>query len=118
MLQASANAWNRGDLESVLDDYLDSNETAFIGSTVFFGVDQIRERYLASYWKSGMPAQQLAFEDIHVRPLGAEHALARGKYVLTNPDGSAGGTGYFSLVLVRTSDGWRIIHDHSSSSPS
>ena len=118
MLQASANAWNRGDLESFLDDYLDSDETAFVGSAVSFGVDQIRERYLASYWKTGMPAQQLGFEDIHVRPLGSDHALARGKYVLTNPDGSAGGTGYFSLVLVRTDDGWRIIHDHSSSSPS
>jgi uncharacterized protein (TIGR02246 family) len=117
MLQASAAAWNRGDLEGFLDDYLDSNETTFVGSAVSFGVDQIRERYLASYWSTGRAEQQLRFEDVHVRPLGSDHALTRGTYVLIDADGSEGGRGFFTLVMVRTGDGWRIIHDHSSAAP-
>lgn len=117
MLRASAEAWNRGDLESFLDDYLDSSETTFVGSDVSFGVDEIRERYLRSYWRTGQPEGLLRFEDLHVRPLGTDHALARGRYVLTDRNGAEQGTGFFSLVLVRTSDGWRIIHDHSSSTP-
>ena len=117
MLRASAEAWNRGDLESFLDDYLDSPETTFVGTDLSFGVDRIRERYLRSYWRTGRPEGLLRFEDLHVRPLGADHALAHGRYVLTDPNGGEQGTGFFSLVLVRTSDGWRIIHDHSSSTP-
>lgn len=115
MLRASAADWNRGDLDGFLDDYLDSPQTAFVGSEVSFGVDQIRARYLRSYWSTGTPEDLLAFEDIHVRPLGSDHALARGRYVLTNRStGEQSSTGMFSLVLVRTPDGWRIIHDHSS----
>ena len=118
MLQASAESWNRGDLEGFLDDYLNSPETAFVGSSVTYGVDEIRSRYKASYWKTGVPAQHLRFEDLKVRPLGPDHALTSGRYVLMNPTSRAvEGTGRFSLVLARTGDGWKIIHDHSSESP-
>jgi uncharacterized protein (TIGR02246 family) len=117
MLRASAEDWNNGDLDGFLDDYLDSPETAFVGSDVSFGVEEIRARYLRSYWSTGRPEGLLAFEDIHVRPLGADHALARGRYVLTDRStGAQTSTGMFTLVLVRTPDGWRIIHDHSSAS--
>lgn len=115
MLTASAASWNAGDLEGFLDDYLDAPGTAFVGSTVTHGVDEIRRRYQASYWKTGTPVQHLRFEDIEVRPLGGEHALALGRYVLLTP-GTANveGQGWFSLVLQRTAAGWKIIHDHSS----
>jgi uncharacterized protein (TIGR02246 family) len=116
MLHASADAWNRGDLEAFLDDYLDAPETTFVGTDVVFGVDAIRERYLRSYWSTGRPDGLLRFEDLAVRPLGASHALARGTYVLTDRAGTETGRGMFTLVLVHTDDGWRIIHDHSSSS--
>jgi len=118
MLRESAEDWNRGDLDGFLDDYLNSPETAFVGSDVSFGVEAIRARYLRSYWSTGRPEGLLSFEDIHVRPIGSDHALARGRYLLTDRStGRLTSTGMFSLVLVQTSDGWRIIHDHSSASP-
>lgn len=116
MLEASARSWNDGDLEGFLDDYLDSPETAFVGSTLTFGVPAIRSRYQASYWRTGRAEQHLRFEDIEVRPLGTDHALALGRYLLSNPgSGESEGRGWFTLVLRRTAPGtWRIIHDHSS----
>ena len=118
MLRESAEDWYRGDLDGFLDDYLNSPETAFVGSDVSFGVEAIRARYLRSYWSTGRPEGLLSFEDIHVRPIGSDHALARGRYLLTDRStGRLTSTGMFSLVLVQTSDGWRIIHDHSSASP-
>jgi uncharacterized protein (TIGR02246 family) len=120
MLHSSAASWNAGDLEGFLDDYLDSPSTAFVGSRVTYGVDEIRRRYQASYWSSGAPAQHLRFEDIDVRALGPDHAhaLALGRYVLLEPaSGAIQGSGWFTLVLVRTAEGWRIIHDHSSETP-
>lgn len=115
MLEASARSWNEGDLEAFLDDYQDAPTTAFVGSTVTYGVGEIRRRYLESYWRTGKPAQHLRFEGIDVRALGGGHALALGRYVLLTPGTTAiEGTGWFSLVLARTADGWKIIHDHSS----
>lgn len=116
MLQSSAESWNRGDLDGFLDDYLDSPETTFVtGPGLIHGIAPIRERYLRSYWKGGRPAQLLRFEQLVVRPLGADYALATGRYVLSDREtGAAGPSGNFSLVLRRTPAGWKIVHDHSS----
>ncbi|HEX6938652.1 MAG TPA: nuclear transport factor 2 family protein [Longimicrobiales bacterium] len=118
MLQASADAWNRGDLDGFLDDYLQNDSTTFTGASgTIHGTDEIRQRYIAGYWSTGRPAHRLSFEGIEVRPLGRDHALALGRYVLTEPDGTGvASTGYFTLVLSRTDHGWKIIHDHSSAS--
>lgn len=120
MLEESADEWNRGNLDGFLATYLDSPQTTFVtGTGLVHGKGAIRDRYLAGYWKSGgLPPQLLRFEDLQVRPLGATHALATGRYVLTQREGGApAGKGIFSLVLVRTGGGWKIIHDHSSASP-
>lgn len=116
MLRASAESWNQGDIEGFLDDYLDSPQTAFVGgSGVIRGLDEIRRRYRAGYWSTGRPRDLLRFEDLEVQRLGAEHALAIGRYILSDPaTDQTTGHGVFSLVLVRTPQGWRIIHDHSS----
>jgi len=118
MLHASAESWNAGDLDGFLDDYLDSAGTAFVGrSGVTRGVAAIRDGYLRGYWSTGRPEHALRFEDLEVSPLGGQHALVLGRYVLADREtGSPAATGVFSLVLVRTEQGWRIIHDHSSAS--
>lgn len=118
MLEASAESWSRGDLDGVLDDYLDTEETTFVGgSGVVRGTDEIRRRYTAGYWSTGRPEHRLRFDAIEVRPLGDDHALAIGRYILESPDtGETAATGFFTLVLTRTHAGWKILHDHSSAS--
>ena len=115
-LEASTAAWNQGDLAGFLEPYLDSPETTFVGSGgLLRGKDEIQARYQSSYWENGAPDDVLRFENIEVRPLGNEHALAVGRYVLTERNvGRETATGIFSLVFARTSEGWKIIHDHSS----
>lgn len=121
MLQESAASWNAGDLAGFLDDYWNSDELTFSGSTgVTRGWEDVRRRYLTSYWAPGASRDSLRFEAMEALPLGSEHALAMGRYVLFRPheDGeTVSGSGYFSLVLRRTVDGWKIIHDHTSASP-
>ncbi len=115
-LEASAEAWNRGDLEGFLAPYLDSPATTYVGSSgLVRGKDAIREAYRRSYWRTGAPEDRLRFEELEVRSLGGEHALAVGRYVVvsrTTEEQTA--TGLFSLVLRRTPEGWKILHDHSS----
>lgn len=110
-LEASTQEWNRGNLEGFILPYADS--ATYVGSSgLVRGKHQLRETYRRSYWRTGRPAQTLRFEGIEVRPLGPNHALAVGRYVLTGGDRPQ--SGWFSLAWVRTPAGWRIIHDHSS----
>jgi len=113
MLEASAAAWNRGDLDRFLDDY--AEDATFVGgSGLIRGVAELERRYRAAYWTDAGPRDTLRFADIRVTPLGPDHALAVGRFILTAPDGAVTSTGFFTLVLVRTGSGWRIVHDHSS----
>ncbi len=117
VLQASADAWNRGDLDGFLEPYLDSSETTFMtGPGVIHGLETIRERYRAHYFPAGgRPPTLLRFDALDVRPLGADHALMTGRFhQTTRATGAPADSGNFTLVWRRTPRGWRIIHDHSS----
>jgi uncharacterized protein (TIGR02246 family) len=114
MLDASARAWNDGDLAGYVDDY--APDATFVGSSgLVRGRAAIEQRYRASYWASGRPADALRFEDLQVTLLGKDHALAVGRYILYDrQSGATTASGIFSLVLRHGPNGWRIIHDHSS----
>lgn len=120
MLQSSSASWNAGDLDGFLDDYWQSEELTFSGpSGVTRGWEDVRERYLQSYWAPGADRDSLRFEDLEVTALGDDHALVLGRYVLFRPHqgDSVTGTGHFSLVLRRMENGWKILHDHTSATP-
>ncbi|HEX8905567.1 MAG TPA: DUF4440 domain-containing protein, partial [Longimicrobiaceae bacterium] len=115
LLQASAQAWNRGDLAGFLLPYLDSDQTTFVGRDVVHGIPAIRETYLGSWWRGGTPTLNLAYRGIDVRPLGRDYALAVGHWIASDKTtGQEVRSGIFSLTMMRTPQGWRIIHDHSS----
>lgn len=120
MLLASAASWNAGDLDGFLDDYWDSDDLTFSGPDgVTRGWDEVRSRYLQSYWAPTAQRDSLRFEDIEVTSLGPDYALALGRYELYRPEGGekVTGSGNFSLVLRRSEVGWKIIHDHTSPAP-
>ena len=119
LLERSAEAWNAGDLDGFLLPYLHSEEVSYVGSRgPVHGYERLKRTYASSYWSAGRPAQTLSFRDIEVTPLGADYALAVGWYVLSDRGtGRETDRGIFSLVLRRTPDGWRILHDHSSAVP-
>ena len=115
LLLESAEEWNRGSLDGFLLPYLDSPATTFVGSSgLVRGKEAIRAQYGGSWFRGGQPAGTLAFRDVEVRPLGPAHALAVGRWSVTNRASGAQQSGTFSLVLERTPEGWRIVHDHSS----
>ena len=116
MLNSSAEAWSAGDLDGFMDDYWNDPDLTFSGSTgVTRGWEGVRERYLRTYWAPGATRDSLRFEDLEVRMLGDTHALVLGRYVLHQPEtDTANATGFYSLVLWKTADGWKIVHDHTS----
>ena len=116
MLEHSAGAWNRGDLDGFMNDYLNSPTTSYIGSSGrVAGWEAIRARY-APLFQAGALRDSLRFERITTRPLGEDYALATARYVLFR-EGRVTSSGPFTLVLWRTDEGWRIVHDQSASDP-
>ena len=115
LMHESAAAWNRADLTGFLATYADDPRTAFMGQTVTLGLDSIRARYIRTYFKGGQPPRdQLAFDELDTRMLGPDHALMRGRCILTNPADNSKTYCRYTLIWERRPEGWRIIHDHSS----
>lgn len=115
-LQASAAGWNAGDLDAFLGPYEDAATTTFVTAAgLQRGLGEIREVYRRSYFADGPPAMELRFESVEVTPLGRDHALSVGRWILRErEDPGEAREGWFSLVWARTPAGWRIRHDHSS----
>lgn len=113
LLTQSEEAWNGGDLASFIGWYKRGPETTFLGSTgLTHGWEAIRDRY-AGRFAPGADRDSLRFVDLETRPLAPNLGLATARYVLFQGD-SVTATGVFTLVVERTAEGWRIIHDQSS----
>ncbi|GGG99340.1 YybH family protein [Silvibacterium dinghuense] len=117
VLDDQQTAWNRGDVETFMHGYKDSPETTFIGSSVQHGYQPILERYKKRY-STPEAMGHLDFSEQSVRMLGPDHALVVGHFHLTRTaSGGGDAQGIFSLILEREPEGWRIILDHTSTTP-
>lgn len=117
MLEASASAWNRGDLDRFMEHYVRSASTTYLGEGgLLTGYEAIRDHY-APRFASGADRDSLRFEDVRARWLGGIDGLVTARWVLYDAAGTIA-SGPFTLVLRRTGTGWKIVHDHSSSDPS
>jgi beta-aspartyl-peptidase (threonine type) len=107
--------WNKGDLDGFLEGYWKSPKVVFqSGGQRFTGFDAMRERYRSRYQGTGRAMGRLEFTDLEIEMLGAEAALARGRFRLNMPDGTTP-AGLFTVVFRKLPEGWKIIHDHTSS---
>src|SRR5580704_17488771 len=112
VLTAQQTGWNRGDVDAFIVCYWESRELTFSGSSgIARGFDGVRQRYKKNY-PDRAAMGQLAFSDLEFRFLGSDAALVLGHWHLKRDNGDVGGV--FSLVWQRFPDGWKIIHDHTS----
>ncbi len=118
LLREQQAAWNRGDLEAFLRGYDRSPDLVFTaGAEIRRGFDETRARYLARYGGAdgaagGHRMGRLEFADLEVRMLGRDGAVVLGRWRVTQSPER--GEGVFTLALLRTRAGWRIVHDHTS----
>ncbi len=114
--QRSADAWNRGDLDAFVSDYAADTLPTFISrGHLQRGHDWIRANY-APLFEPGAQRDSLRFEQFHVRPLTADLALITARFILFRGD-SVTASGPFTLLMQHQAQGWKILHDHSSSDP-
>jgi ketosteroid isomerase-like protein len=113
VLDAQVAAWNQGDIEGFMHGYWESPETIFVsGDNVMRGWQNVLDRYKKSY-DSREKMGTLAFTDLEITSIGKGLAVALGRWKLTRAADTPHGR--FTLILRLTPQGWRIIHDHTSS---
>ena len=112
VLKAQQAAWNLGNVDAFLVGYWQSPELTFSGSNgVSRGWDGVLERYKKNY-PNREAMGELNFSDLEFRFLGPDAALVLGKWHLKREMGDIGGV--FSLVWQKFPEGWKIVHDHTS----
>ncbi len=113
MLSAQQEAWNRGDIDAFMNGYWRSDETVFVSSDeVTRGWEKVLDRYKKKYsdrTKMGV----LTFSNLEITPLGDDTAVVLGAWKLKRRKDEP--RGRFTLILRRLPEGWRIVHDHTSS---
>ncbi len=115
VLDSQVSAWNRGDLEGFMTGYWNSPDlTFFSAGTQTSGWDAALERYRKGYQAPGKEMGTLSFTDLKIVMLAPDAAFVRGRFHLVTTDGK-NPEGLFTLVWRKFPEGWRIVHDHSSS---
>ena len=113
VMAAQVEAWNRGDIDGFMTGYVKSPDLVFTsGGTIRHGYDETIAKYKAKYGSDKSTMGHLAFELLSIQHLGADGAIVLGTWALTGGSNAAGGV--FSVAFERTSVGWRIVHDHTS----
>jgi ketosteroid isomerase-like protein len=112
VMNVQAADWNRGDVDAFMLGYWNSSELVFVsGDNVTRGWQPTLDRYKKNY-NSREKMGSLKFSDLQIDVLSKNAAVVLGSWSLTrtgdNPKGK------FTLIFRKFSDGWKIVHDHTS----
>lgn len=118
LLDAQVQAWNTGNIEEFMQGYWQSDSLRFAsGGSVRRGWKATLERYKKSYpGKAAMG--KLTFSNLETSILSGDAALVFGAWELTREQDKTEKDrphGLFTLTFRKTPQGWKIIHDHTSS---
>jgi uncharacterized protein (TIGR02246 family) len=113
VIETQQAAWNRGDIAGFMDGYDRSENTTFVsGDEVTHGWQTVLERYKRRYTSPELMGK-LTFSDLDIQRLGTGHVIAGGRWRLTRQNDEPHGR--FTLIFRQTDNGWRIIHDTTTS---
>lgn len=108
-MEEQVRAWNQGDIPGFMAAYADS--ACFITVREHTcGKEVVAARYAKAY-PDRAAMGHLDFSRLELLPAGPDHAWCTGNWRLErSADTLSGG---FSLLWARTSQGWRILRDHT-----
>ncbi len=117
VLHKQAEDWNRGDLDAFATGYKHSPEILFMGASVRHGYAEMLAGYKARY-ATREAMGKLTFSQLAVQLLDERIATTTGNFQLVrSAEGGGDVSGYFLLVLEKTSEGWKIVCDDTTVPP-
>jgi ketosteroid isomerase-like protein len=113
VLDAQRDAWNRGDVSGYMDGYARTADITFISGDSFTrGWQTVHDRYQKNY-DSREKMGTLTFSDLETTILSSDAVMVLGRWHLQRANDQPHGR--FTLIFRRMKQGWRIVHDHTSS---
>lgn len=113
VLLESVDAWNEGDIGKYMECYYKSDSLRFAGGDrVSYGWQSLLDRYRDAYPDKAAMGH-LTFSEVDIDVVCSGVAVVFGHWKLDREAGVR--SGLYTLVFYNTADGWRIVHDHSSS---
>jgi ketosteroid isomerase-like protein len=113
VLDAQVAAWNRGDIAGFMEGYWKSEKTVFIsGGSKTKGWQTVLDRYKRGY-ATREAMGMLAFTDLEYNALDAKNVIVTGRWELKDVKDNP--KGRFTLIFRKVKEGWRVVHDHTSS---
>ena len=113
VIKKSEQDWNEGSIESFMGSYLRSDSLRFAsGGSVNYGWQPVLERYKQRYQDKAAMGK-LTFSELDITVISNDAAIVFGRFTLERENDQP--TGLFTLLFRKTKDGWRIVHDHTSS---
>lgn len=110
-------AWNRGDIPGFMDGYVRSSKLRFAsGGSFRFGWETTLKRYQTTY-ATPEAMGRLTFSDLKVHVLSEKWAEVFGRWELKRGGEFEDIGGLFTLLMQKTDQGWKVLHDHTSSRP-
>lgn len=105
--------WNAGNIERFMRGYHHSATTRFAsGGNVTLGWQSVLDRYKRTYSDKAAMGR-LTFSELDITATSDDSALAFGRWHLKREKDEP--SGLFTLLFRKTEDGWKIVHDHTSS---
>lgn len=112
ILAAQTSEWNKGNLESFMRGYWESDSLTFIGkSGITYGWKKTLDNYKKGYPDTAAMGK-LNFELVTVKRLSKDYFFVVGKWHLTRSIGNIGGA--YTLLFRKIKNQWVIVTDHSS----
>ena len=112
LLTVQSTAWNKGDINTFMGTYWKSDSLLFIGKNgVTYGWQATLDRYKKTY-PDAASMGKLDFKLLEFKQLATDTYFLVGRWHLARTIGDL--QGYFSLVVKRFGNNWKIIADHSS----
>tara|TARA_B100001778_G_C18525289_1_gene600845 strand:- start:102 stop:455 length:354 start_codon:yes stop_codon:yes gene_type:complete len=112
VMKFQEDAWNKGDISSFMQGYIQSDELVFSGkSGPVYGWDNTKDRYYKSYPNLEIMGN-LKFNVSKIKQVSSEIAYLIGEYYLKRSSGDS--NGHFTLFWKKVNDQWLIISDHTS----
>ena len=112
LLNVQTQAWNRGDIESFMKTYWESDSLMFIGkSGITYGWKNTLNNYKNNY-PDTTAMGKLSFNILAINRLSFQYFHVIGKWHLRRSIGDLGG--HYTLLLKKIKGRWVIIADHSS----
>lgn len=113
VMQQAEDGWNEGDLSLYMECYNKSDELRFASDDgINFGWHQVLDNYTGAY-PDKKSMGKLSFYDLDIDQLSVDAALVVGRWRLDRKFDQPHGV--FTLIMRKVPDGWRIVHDHTSS---